>query len=143
MSDLIANQLKSIQFEYENIQIDRVKQLVAHYAPDATFKDPFQLVQGRESIIHIFEKMFTQLNNPTFKVISAMHQGLEASLLWEFNFCFKRWDKSPQSLKGVSWLKFNEAGLITSHIDYWDPAEGIYEKLPLIGSLMRFLKKQA
>lgn len=143
MSDLIANQLKSIQFEYENIQIDRVKQLVAHYAPDATFKDPFQLVQGRESIIHIFEKMFTQLNNPSFKVISAMHQGLEASLLWEFNFCFKRWDKSPQSLKGVSWLKFNEAGLITSHIDYWDPAEGIYEKLPLIGSLMRFLKKQA
>ena len=143
MSDLIANQLKSIQFEYENIEIDRVKQLVEHYAPDATFKDPFQLVQGREAIIHIFEKMFTQLNNPSFKVISAMHQGLEASLLWEFNFCFKRWDKSPQSLKGVSWLKFNEAGLITSHIDYWDPAEGIYEKLPLIGSLMRFLKKQA
>jgi steroid delta-isomerase len=143
MSDLIANQLKSIQFEYEHIQIDRVKQLVEHYDINATFKDPFQEVHGRDAIIHIFEKMFTQLNNPSFKVISAMPQGLEASLLWEFKFGFKRWDQSPQSLKGVSWLKFNEAGLITSHIDYWDPAEGIYEKLPLIGSLMRFLKKQA
>jgi steroid delta-isomerase len=143
MSDIIAAQLKSLQFEYEHIQMDRINHLIAHYAVDATFKDPFQEVNGHEAITHIFEKMFTQLDSPSFKVLSVMHEGLEASLLWEFKFAFKRWNQSPQSLKGVSWLTFNEAGLITSHIDYWDPAEGIYEKLPLIGSLIRFLKKQA
>ena len=143
MSDIVSRQLKSIQFEYENIQIDRVSQLVQHYAVDAVFKDPFQKVCGRDAISRIFMKMFTQLDCPTFKVASAIQKDLEVSLLWEFTFRFKRWNKEPQSIKGVSWLKFNESGFIQSHIDYWDPAEGIYEQLPLIRSLMRILKKSA
>jgi steroid delta-isomerase len=48
-----------------------------------------------------------------------------------------------KSLTGVSWLQFDEKNLVSSHTDYWDPAEGIYEHLPLIGSLMRGLKKLA
>ena len=143
MSNAIAKQLQAIQFEYENIQIDRIGHLVQLYAQDAVFKDPFQEVHGRDAITKVFMKMFYQLDKPSFKIISALGENLEASLLWEFHFCFKRWNKEPQSLRGVSWLKFNDAGLITSHIDYWDPAEGIYEKLPLLGPVMRFLKECA
>jgi hypothetical protein len=33
--------------------------------------------------------------------------------------------------------------LITLHRDYWDAAEELYEKLPVLGGLMRWLKKQA
>jgi hypothetical protein len=29
------------------------------------------------------------------------------------------------------------------HRDYWDAAEELYEKLPVVGSLMRWLKRQA
>jgi hypothetical protein len=32
---------------------------------------------------------------------------------------------------------------VAVHRDYWDAAEELYEKLPLLGSLMRFLKRQA
>ena len=140
MSNLFTKQLETIQFEYENIQINRISNLVKLYAEDAVFKDPFQEVHGRDAIAKIFAKMFSQLDGPSFKIISAVGQDFEASLLWEFHFRFKRWNTNPQNLRGVSWLKFNELGLINSHIDYWDPAEGIYEKLPLLGSIMRLLK---
>ena len=143
MSDLLLQQLKSLQYEYEHIEINHIDQLMAHYSIDAIFKDPFQTVSGKKDIAHVFRKMFDQLNSPSFKVLSTIHNSSEASILWEFNFQFKRWNTTPQSLKGVSWLTFNELGLITSHIDYWDPSEGIYEKLPVLGHLMRFLKKQA
>ena len=143
MSDIVARQLQSLQFEYENIQIERITHLVGHYSPDAVFKDPFQEVVGHKAISQIFLKMFAQLDDPSFKILSQMHNHSEASLLWEFNFRFKRWNTKPQSFKGVSWLKFNASGLIESHIDYWDVAEGVYEKLPLIGAAMRFLKKHA
>jgi steroid delta-isomerase len=33
--------------------------------------------------------------------------------------------------------------LVEKHQDFWDPAEGIYEKLPLIGPIMRGLKRSA
>ena len=34
-------------------------------------------------------------------------------------------------------------GRIVMHRDYWDVAEELYEKLPLIGALMRWLKRRA
>jgi hypothetical protein len=37
----------------------------------------------------------------------------------------------------------DDEGRITLHRDYWDAAEELYEKLPLIGSLMRWLKKRS
>jgi len=32
-------------------------------------------------------------------------------------------------------------GRVNSHRDYWDAAEELYEKLPLMGLLMRFLRR--
>jgi steroid delta-isomerase len=141
-SEKIAIQLQKIQSEYESIKVNRIEQLTALYAEDAIFKDPFKEVVGKEAIAEIFSNMFNQLNNPSFKVLSILHKQNEASLLWDFSFGFKRWNKSPQSLRGVSWLVFDEAGLIASHTDYWDAADGIYEKLPLAGSLIRLMKSQ-
>ena len=46
-------------------------------------------------------------------------------------------------IRGASHLRYDAAGLVAFHRDYWDAAEELYEKLPLIGSLMRWLKKRA
>ncbi len=43
-------------------------------------------------------------------------------------------------IEGVSRIEFSAEGLVTEHIDYWDPVEYIYQKLPVIGSLFRWLK---
>ena len=48
-----------------------------------------------------------------------------------------------QTVRGASHLVLNEQGLVTLHRDYWDAAEELYEKLPLVGSLMRWLKRRA
>jgi len=41
----------------------------------------------------------------------------------------------------VTLLKFDAAGKVNYHRDYWDAAEELYEKLPLIGPLMRGLRR--
>jgi len=38
---------------------------------------------------------------------------------------------------------FSDAGLVTLHRDYWDAAQELYEKLPVVSSLMRWLRKRA
>ena len=56
----------------------------------------------------------------------------------------KRFDTTTlQTVRGASHLKFAADGRINFHRDYWDAAEELYEKLPLVGSLMRWLKRQA
>jgi hypothetical protein len=32
---------------------------------------------------------------------------------------------------------------VSLHRDYWDAAEELYEKLPVVGSVMRWLKRRA
>jgi hypothetical protein len=48
-----------------------------------------------------------------------------------------------QAVRGASHVVFNESGLVTMHRDYWDAAEELYEKLPVLGGVMRWLKKRA
>ena len=65
-------------------------------------------------------------------------------LIWDFHFRFKRFDTATeQTIRGASHLLFNAQGLVSLHRDYWDAAEELYEKLPLLGSLMRALKRLA
>ena len=44
-------------------------------------------------------------------------------------------------INGSSHVKFDDQGLVTFHRDYWDAAEELYEKLPVIGFVMKQLKK--
>jgi hypothetical protein len=55
----------------------------------------------------------------------------------------KRFSADEQCVRGSTHLRFAPDGRITMHRDYWDVAEELYEKLPLIGTLMRWLKRRA
>ena len=56
----------------------------------------------------------------------------------------KNYDKTKeQTIRGGSHLILNADGKIVSHREYWDSAEELYEKLPVVGALMRWLKKRA
>jgi hypothetical protein len=54
--------------------------------------------------------------------------------------------QTQQRIRGGSHLQFvaddDGAWRITLHRDYWDAAEELYEKLPLVGGVMRWLKKR-
>lgn len=114
------------------------------YAADARFKDPFNEVQGLPAIRHIFEHMFVALDEPRFVVTGRVVQGSQCFLTWEFLFAFRSFHKGvAQTVRGASHLVFDDQGLVTLHRDYWDAAEELYEKLPVVGGLMRWLKQRA
>ncbi|CAN7630150.1 nuclear transport factor 2 family protein [Acidovorax sp. LjRoot129] len=114
------------------------------YAPLARFKDPFNDVQGITAIQGIFAHMFEALEQPRFVVTGRVVQGPQCFLTWDFLFAFKSFDKGvTQTVRGASHLVLDDQGKVTLHRDYWDAAEELYEKLPLVGGLMRWLKRRA
>ncbi|MBZ4210539.1 MAG: nuclear transport factor 2 family protein [Rhodoferax sp.] len=121
-----------------------VETLDTIYAPDARFKDPFNDVRGLAEIARIFRHMYVNLENPRFIITERIEQDAQCFLSWEFHFAFRRFRPGqPQCILGGSHLMLDDDGRITLHRDYWDAAEELYEKLPLIGSLMRWLKKRS
>ena len=92
----------------------------------------------------IFVHMFEALIAPRFVVTGRVAQGAQCFLTWEFRFCFRNFYQGhEQVILGASHLLFDGAGKVQLHRDYWDAAEELYEKLPLVGSLMRWLKRRA
>ena len=129
---------------FETLTPASLRQLDAVYAPQARFKDPFNAVQGVPAIRVIFDHMFETLEKPHFVVTGQVQQGQQCFLTWEFRFSFKNFKQGQaQTILGASHLVFSEDGLVTLHRDYWDAAEELYEKLPVVGGLMRWLKKRA
>ena len=129
---------------FEQLSPQRLDELPLLYAPEARFKDPFNEVQGLPAIRGIFEHMYTALHEPRFVITTRIEQGEQAFVGWDFQFRFKRFDtRTVQTVRGGSHLVFNAEGLITLHRDYWDAAEELYEKLPVVGGLMRWLKARA
>ena len=117
-------------------------QLPDIYAPQARFKDPFNDVSGVAAITQVFAHMFNTLDAPRFVIHDVIVQGPQCFLTWDFVFCMRRFERRPQTIRGGSHLRLAPDGRIELHRDYWDAAEELYEKLPLLGGLMRWLKKR-
>ncbi len=125
---------------FESIQVDKLDLLAQIYSEDVWFKDPFNEVSGLVAVTEIFRHMFTQVDAPRFVVTTQILQGDQAFLSWNFLFRMKRFFSAEQCIRGATHLHFNAEGRVTVHRDYWDAAEELYEKLPVLGALMRGLK---
>ena len=149
MNELAMNELAStaavqrIQRFFENLAPADLQHMGDIYTAEAHFKDPFNQVQGVAAITHIFEHMFVSLDSPRFVIRETLTQGNQCFLSWDFSFRMKRFNREVQLIRGGSHLKLAADGHISDHRDYWDAAEELYEKLPVLGSLMRWLKRQA
>lgn len=129
---------------FENLSPADVATIGQFYGPQARFKDPFNEVMGVPAIQGIFAHMFEALEQPRFVVTGRVVQGQQCFLTWDFLFAFKDFHKGvTQTVRGASHLVLDEQGLVSLHRDYWDAAEELYEKLPVVGALMRWLKKRA
>jgi len=121
-----------------------VAQLGAIYTEHARFKDPFNDIRGLAAIQGVFQHMFGALMEPRFVVTRRVVDGAHCFLVWEFHFRFRRFrSEVDQCIYGTSHLQLAPDGRILDHRDYWDAAEELYEKLPLIGPVMRWLRQRA
>lgn len=129
---------------FSQLQAADVDRMGEFYTADAYFKDPFNEVRGVPAIQRIFGHMFVALHGPRFVVTERIVQGAQCFLTWEFRFRMKRFDTTTlQVIRGGSHIVLADDGRIASHRDYWDAAEELYEKLPVVGALMRWLKQRA
>jgi hypothetical protein len=135
------NDLNYITF-FENITKDT--DLIEYkkvFDEDATFKDPFHNVLGVEKIYTVFQDMYRKLDNPLFKINEVIQQNNIVYIKWDFEFQFKN-DATVQSFEGVSRVVLNNEGKAISHVDYWDSAENLYEKIPIVSFFIKFLKNR-
>ena len=126
---------------FESLTPGSARDIGTFYAEDAYFRDPFNEVRGIAGITRIFEHMFAQVHEPRFRITDRLRAEGGAFLAWDFTFRFKP-GAALVTVRGASHLRFDESGKVSYHCDYWDVAGELYEKVPVLGALLRLLRRR-
>lgn len=141
---LSAPLVQAIEF-FETLNPGSVDRISTLYESNARFVDPFNDVHGHDAIKRIFDEMYEKLDTPSFVVTQAFDAAGDSSghafVTWEFHFRFKRFSRQREQLvRGSTHFVFSPSQHIALHHDYWDAAHQLYEKIPVLGVLMRWLR---
>ena len=137
------NALDALCVYFEKLSANNLDALDTYYAADARFKDPFHEVTGVAAIRAILRHTFDKLPGARFRV-TRRFPGEEghAVILWEMDFTMPV-TRQPTTIRGATHLTFATDSKVTLHRDYWDAAEELYGRLPVLKWLMRALARQA
>jgi hypothetical protein len=128
---------------FESLTPQSLERLHEVYDEQARFKDPFNEVQGLVPIAQVFRHMYRTLQDPRFVVTCRVCQDQHCMLTWDFLFGITALQaRGTFTIRGATHLVLGADGRIVLHRDYWDAAEELYEKLPVLSVLMRWLKRR-
>lgn len=120
--------------------IDRLDDILA---PDIHYHDPFVDVRGLAQVKRAFHAMFDDIEAPRFTLTHCACDGDTCFLRWHFT-CRPRTIQRghPWVCDGITEIRFGADGKIIEHLEHWDAGEQVYEKMPVLRTLIRLVKRR-
>ncbi|MDF1734361.1 MAG: nuclear transport factor 2 family protein [Minwuia sp.] len=110
------------------------------YAPEARFKDPFSDFRGHDHLQRMFTAMLRDVREYALVVDARCLDGQTGWLKWTMSGYVGALGKEKWTVTGTSIVAFDGDGLVTEHVDYWDAASQMYERLPVLGWILRRIR---
>lgn len=131
---------------YSNFNAQALGRLEEFYHRDAVFIDPIHEVKGAAAIRAYFEGVGRGLNYCRFEFQSTNVAETTAVLEWTMKYSHPKLKSGKElSLAGCSVVVFETIDgvlKVSSHRDYYDVGEMLYEQLPVIGRVICYLKNK-
>ncbi|WP_102531381.1 nuclear transport factor 2 family protein [Shewanella sp. 10N.286.52.B9] len=127
---------------YQQLNKDSLHLLNQVYSDEIIFQDPLHKVEGIENLSLYFANLYANVDHIEFdiKEVSCSHQ--QAAVFWAMHYRHSKLNNGQLiTVEGMSQLKFSDK--ITAHRDYFDLGSMLYEQLPLVGRLIKFIKNKA
>ena len=111
------------------------------YASDAYFNDTIKEISTNEEIAHYLAESLAATELVRIEVKDVARSGVDYYFRWEMDIKFRNlnngaWTQS----EGMSQIRFDREGKVVMHRDFWDAAGGLFAYMPVIGSLLRWIK---
>ncbi|TQP53611.1 nuclear transport factor 2 family protein [Vibrio cholerae] len=127
---------------YQQLDKSQLHRLIEIYHPDVVFEDAAHRIEGFDALYQYFLNLYQNVHTCTFTIHEhyAVNEG--AFLVWTMHLRHPKLVKGEQvDVKGVSHLHFAD-GKVTYHRDYFDMGEMLYEQLPVLGQVIRAIKRR-
>lgn len=128
---------------YQTLSIDNLDLLESIYAQDITFIDPIHQIQGFDNLRQYFQGLYQNLSCCHFQIDNVISQSNQAAIYWQMTYQHPKLNKGQLvCVYGSSHLKA-ESGKVIYHRDFLDLGAMLYEQLPLLGKIIRWIKTRA
>lgn len=122
---------------FENLNRSDVS-LTQMYDEGVEFQDPIHKLSSRLELETYFEKLNANVSSGGFEFHTVTVSGTRCVLEWTMRAQLRKPRKSVAS-HGVSVLIFDDK--ITHQRDYFDVGELVYEQIPIVGWLIKMIKR--
>jgi ketosteroid isomerase-like protein len=127
---------------YQRLSTDNLALLNDIYSPDVIFVDPIHHIAGFDNLAAYFADLYTNLSSCSFNVDEVIHNEQEAAIYWTMQYCHPKLNKgNVVSVHGHSKLRGKD-GKVIYHRDYLDLGAMIYEHVPVLGKIIKHIKKR-
>lgn len=139
-----ANNPRDVAGFFNKMTKDNVAEVCAEfYAEDVKFVDPLGSVQGRQELVAYYQHMYENVISIHFEDQGVFEKGDESVFIWNMRLKHSAIDADePIEVSGTSVMRFKD-GKVIYHRDYFDVGAMLYEHIPVIGSLIKWIKKKA
>ncbi len=130
--------LESFKDNFKDLQQADWSQLGKIYADDIVFKDPVHELRGLVTLEDYFTELCADLIDCRFEYLDQVVSDNSAYLKWIMHFRHPRLGNDAIDVRGVSHLRWSDK--IDFHEDFYDMGAMLYERLPVLGNVTRWLR---
>lgn len=132
---------EKVNWSFNTLNKDNVSEVVDQfYHEDVEFSDPVEKIKGREGIKKYYGNMYKNVKEIRFDFSEMVSQGDTVVGVWVMTLKTDSLNGGePFQVEGNSVIRFKD-GKAVYHRDYFDMGAFIYEKIPVIGWLVRKVK---
>lgn len=110
------------------------------YSSDVIFRDPVHQIQGIAPLHDYMDDMYRKLTECRFEYLDQLVCEHSAYIKWNMHFRHESLGNKLITVRGVSQIQYDEK--VIFHEDVYDMGELIYEHVPVIGGVTRWLKRR-
>lgn len=127
------------QAAFQALRHDTLGLLDEIYAEDVVFEDPLHRVVGRGALRDYFARMYEGVDAIAFEFGEVLEAPGQAMLTWTMHMTHRRLRPGEElALPGASHIRFGAR--VHYHRDYFDAGAMLYERLPLLGGIVRAVR---
>ena len=125
---------------YSELHSADLSQLQAIYDNDIVFKDPVHEIKRLVGLEDYFTELCRDVSECRFEYLDELVSETSAYITWIMYFRHPKLNNRLISVRGVSHLNFTDK--VTFHEDVYDMGAMLYEHIPLLGRLIRWLRQR-
>lgn len=134
---------EKVKWSFNTLNKDNLSQVVDEfYHEDMVFADPVGTIKGRAQMKAYYANMYQNVKEIKFEFSEMITQGDTVVGIWVMTLkTDKLNDGEAFSVEGNSHIRFKD-GKAIYHRDYFDMGAFIYERIPVVGWMVRQVKKK-